>query len=252
MASCYALWERQNWKAHEIDFSVDKEHWLATPARGAGGPDLARCEPVRDRREQRDRRPGAVPGRRPDRRDRGPPGHPARRRGPPRGVLRPFRRRGARRSSADDLRGRMHELGERCSRPGATSSTRAARRRRRIERGRTTRPVRRAVATYHLVIEGYAGDDRAAVRPRVPRGPRRSTRASSADSSWSSATTTATSRSAFASSDALEQRPGARTVVEHRVGELVPRAAGGLVGARGPRSGVASRGVRPLQARGAR
>jgi ribonucleoside-diphosphate reductase beta chain len=27
----YALWERQNWKAHELDFSVDREHWLATP-----------------------------------------------------------------------------------------------------------------------------------------------------------------------------------------------------------------------------
>ncbi len=27
----YALWERQNWKAHEIDFSVDREHWLVTP-----------------------------------------------------------------------------------------------------------------------------------------------------------------------------------------------------------------------------
>jgi ribonucleoside-diphosphate reductase beta chain len=27
----YALWERQNWRAHEIDFTVDKEHWLATP-----------------------------------------------------------------------------------------------------------------------------------------------------------------------------------------------------------------------------
>jgi ribonucleoside-diphosphate reductase beta chain len=27
----YALWERQNWKAHEIDFSVDKEHWVTTP-----------------------------------------------------------------------------------------------------------------------------------------------------------------------------------------------------------------------------
>ena len=24
----YALWERQNWKAHELDFSVDREHWL--------------------------------------------------------------------------------------------------------------------------------------------------------------------------------------------------------------------------------
>ena len=29
----YALWERQNWQAHEIDFTVDKQHWLATPDR---------------------------------------------------------------------------------------------------------------------------------------------------------------------------------------------------------------------------
>ena len=28
----YALWERQNWRAHELDFSVDREHWLATPS----------------------------------------------------------------------------------------------------------------------------------------------------------------------------------------------------------------------------
>jgi ribonucleoside-diphosphate reductase beta chain len=27
----YALWERQNWRAHELDFSRDKEHWLASP-----------------------------------------------------------------------------------------------------------------------------------------------------------------------------------------------------------------------------
>ena len=27
----YALWEKQNWKAHEIDFSADKEQWLTTP-----------------------------------------------------------------------------------------------------------------------------------------------------------------------------------------------------------------------------
>jgi len=27
----YALWERQNWKASELDFSVDREHWLASP-----------------------------------------------------------------------------------------------------------------------------------------------------------------------------------------------------------------------------
>jgi ribonucleoside-diphosphate reductase beta chain len=28
----YALWERQNWKAHELDFSVDQEHWAVTPS----------------------------------------------------------------------------------------------------------------------------------------------------------------------------------------------------------------------------
>jgi ribonucleoside-diphosphate reductase beta chain len=28
----YALWEKQNWRAHELDFSVDREHWLVTPA----------------------------------------------------------------------------------------------------------------------------------------------------------------------------------------------------------------------------
>ena len=27
----YALWEKQNWRAHELDFSVDKEQWLTTP-----------------------------------------------------------------------------------------------------------------------------------------------------------------------------------------------------------------------------
>jgi ribonucleoside-diphosphate reductase beta chain len=27
----YALWERQNWKATELDFSVDKEQWVITP-----------------------------------------------------------------------------------------------------------------------------------------------------------------------------------------------------------------------------
>jgi len=27
----YALWEKRNWRAHELDFSVDREQWLATP-----------------------------------------------------------------------------------------------------------------------------------------------------------------------------------------------------------------------------
>jgi ribonucleoside-diphosphate reductase beta chain len=30
----YGLWERQNWKAHEIDFTVDKQQWLTTPSEG--------------------------------------------------------------------------------------------------------------------------------------------------------------------------------------------------------------------------
>jgi ribonucleoside-diphosphate reductase beta chain len=28
----YAVWERQNWRAHELDFSADREHWLVSPA----------------------------------------------------------------------------------------------------------------------------------------------------------------------------------------------------------------------------
>lgn len=28
----YALWEKRNWRSHELDFSVDQEHWLATPS----------------------------------------------------------------------------------------------------------------------------------------------------------------------------------------------------------------------------
>jgi len=27
----YALWERQNWRAHELDFSIDREQWVTTP-----------------------------------------------------------------------------------------------------------------------------------------------------------------------------------------------------------------------------
>jgi ribonucleoside-diphosphate reductase beta chain len=27
----YALWERQNWKASELDFTIDREQWLSTP-----------------------------------------------------------------------------------------------------------------------------------------------------------------------------------------------------------------------------
>ena len=30
----YALWERGNWRAHELDFSVDREQWLVSPTEG--------------------------------------------------------------------------------------------------------------------------------------------------------------------------------------------------------------------------
>ena len=30
----YALWERSNWRAHELDFSVDREDWLVSPTEG--------------------------------------------------------------------------------------------------------------------------------------------------------------------------------------------------------------------------
>jgi ribonucleoside-diphosphate reductase beta chain len=30
----YVLWERQNWKAHELDFTADKEQWVTTPREG--------------------------------------------------------------------------------------------------------------------------------------------------------------------------------------------------------------------------
>jgi ribonucleoside-diphosphate reductase beta chain len=30
----YALWERGNWRVHELDFSVDREQWLVTPTEG--------------------------------------------------------------------------------------------------------------------------------------------------------------------------------------------------------------------------
>jgi ribonucleoside-diphosphate reductase beta chain len=28
----YALWEKRNWRAHELDFSVDREHWVTSPS----------------------------------------------------------------------------------------------------------------------------------------------------------------------------------------------------------------------------
>jgi ribonucleoside-diphosphate reductase beta chain len=30
----YALWERSNWRAHELDFSIDREDWLVSPTEG--------------------------------------------------------------------------------------------------------------------------------------------------------------------------------------------------------------------------
>jgi ribonucleoside-diphosphate reductase beta chain len=32
----YALWEKRNWRSHELDFSIDREQWLATPTEAQG------------------------------------------------------------------------------------------------------------------------------------------------------------------------------------------------------------------------
>jgi ribonucleoside-diphosphate reductase beta chain len=32
----YGLWEKRNWRSHELDFSIDREHWLATPTEAQG------------------------------------------------------------------------------------------------------------------------------------------------------------------------------------------------------------------------
>ena len=79
----YALWERQNWKAHELDFSVDREHWLATPSE-AQEHTIWSLGSLLHRRGAGDGRPGAVPAGRAERRDRDLPRHAARGRGPPR------------------------------------------------------------------------------------------------------------------------------------------------------------------------
>ena len=106
----YALWERQNWKAHELDFSVDKEQWLADarPRRSSTWSGRSARSRIGEERVTADLAPFLSAA--PSRRGRDLPRHPARRRGAPRRLLRPLRRRGAWRSSADDLRGRMREL----------------------------------------------------------------------------------------------------------------------------------------------
>ena len=104
----YALWERQNWRSHELDFSVDREHWLATPS--AAQQNTVGPRVVLRGGGAGHGRPGPVPARGTERRDRALPRHAARGRGPPRRLLRPLRRRGdgadRGRSSRPHARGR--------------------------------------------------------------------------------------------------------------------------------------------------
>ena len=89
----YALWERQNWKAHELDFSVDREQWLATPRESQVHTTWSLGSfYIGEERVTADLAPFLLRGA--ERRGRAVPRHPARGRGAPRRVLRPLRRRG--------------------------------------------------------------------------------------------------------------------------------------------------------------
>ena len=158
----YALWERQNWRAHELDFSVDREHWLVTPRASQVDTDL---EPrlLLHRRGARDRRPGPVPAGGAERRGGAVPRHPARGRGAPRRVLRPLRLRGDGALGATTCAAACARSSSRCSRPGTRCSTTALRE---IAERIQAKPddldlFVEGIATYHMVIEGVLADDRA-------------------------------------------------------------------------------------------
>ena len=89
----YALWEKRNWKAHELDFSVDREQWLASPSEAQKHTAWSMSSfYVGEERVAADLAPFVLG--RADRRDRDLPRDPAGRRGPPRGLLRPLGGRG--------------------------------------------------------------------------------------------------------------------------------------------------------------
>ena len=151
----YALWERQNWKAHELDFSVDREHWLATP--GAAQEDLIwslGSFAVGEERVTADLAPllGAAPS----------------------GEIEIFLATQlvdeARHTAffdrfsaevlglgSDDLRGRMRELGERMLTPWSDVFDGGLREvAQRIQRKPDDLALFvEGVATYHLIIEGF-------------------------------------------------------------------------------------------------
>ena len=105
----YALWERQNWRAHELDFTVDREQWVTTPREAQESTIWSLGSfYVGEERVTADLAPFLQAA--PERRDRAVPRHPARGRGAPRRLLRPLRRRGdgllGRRLPRPDARGR--------------------------------------------------------------------------------------------------------------------------------------------------
>ena len=162
----YALWERQNWRAHRP--RAVGHH----PARGAGEHHVE-TRLLLHRRGAGHGRPGPVPRRGAERRGGGVPRHPARGRGAARRVLRPLRCRGhgarGRRPARADARGAVahapglvRHLRQRAARRGQPHQGEA----------RRPRPVR---GGHHRLPPGHRGRARhhgPADDPQVHRGPR--------------------------------------------------------------------------------
>ena len=90
----YALWERQNWRAHELDFTRGpaSSGWPPRPRRRRTRSGASARFYIGEERVTADLAPFVLAA--PERRDRDLPRHAARGRGAPRRVLRPLRRRG--------------------------------------------------------------------------------------------------------------------------------------------------------------
>ena len=196
----YALWERQNWRAHEIDFIGGQAAVARDARRSARSTRCGRSASfyIGEERVAADLAPFVLGGA--ERRGRDLPRHAARRRGPPRGVLRPLH------GGGDGARVRRHPRP--AARDGGADAPglahgvrRPAARHRAADPGAARRPGPVRGGHRHLPRgdRGSAGDDGAALHPQVPATTTRSTRASGRGSRWSSRTSTATSRSACAS-----------------------------------------------------
>ena len=167
----YALWERSNWRAHELDFSVDREQWLISPTEG-------QMHTTSRWRASTSARSASPPTSRrscspPERRGGGVPGDPARGRDAPRRVLRPLRRGGDGAVGRRPARAPRGDGGGRCSGPGASSSTtRFATSRTASRPARRPRAVRRGHRDLPHGHRGGPGDDGPANDPPVHVRPR--------------------------------------------------------------------------------